>query len=568
MAELWSSKAALPRPQLGIPIGTCFVYEMDNSPTQERTLGRSQSETAILEDKQMSRLRRVTATTFAIAVLLSALTTMAQTRAYRGTFQSVRNLINRIDNQSDIFRTSLDTALDQSRIDGSNAEDNINLFVRDFDSAVDRLRDRFNSRQSTASDAQEVLTRASLVDRFLNRRRLDASVHQNWATLRLQLNQLADVYNVTWPTRQGRGQGRIGGQGRINEPPFGSTATNVLTGTYRLDTSRSDDPRDAANRATQNLPYRDRQRISDDVTARLESPDQIAIEVRGRRVTIASSRAPQIAFDADGSERVEQTQDGRSVRARATLTGDQLIVSSSGDRLTDFTVTFDPIDNGRRLSVTRRVYINGLTRPVVVQSTYDKIADIASFDIQGGSSSTIPTSGEFIIPNGETLIADLNDDLSTRTARDGQTFTATVRQPSQYEGATINGRVTRVQRGGRVTGRSELTLSFDNIRMRDGRSYRFAGILESVRLQNGDVVNVDNEGAVREDNQTTKTVQRTAIGTAVGAIIGAIAGGGKGAAIGAILGAGGGAGSVYVQGRDDLDLTRGTELTIRASAPQ
>jgi phage tail tape-measure protein len=81
-----------------------------------------------------------------------------------------------------------------------------------------------------------------------------------------------------------------------------------------------------------------------------------------------------------------------------------------------------------------------------------------------------------------------------------------------------------------------MTLTFDTIRLRDGRSYRFAGILESVRATNGDVVNVDNEGAVKDDNQTTKTVQRAAIGTAVGAIIGAIAGGGKGAAIGAIVG--------------------------------
>lgn len=514
----------------------------------------------------MSSLRRFTATAFAIAVLLSGVTAMAQQRVYRGTYQSVRNLINRIDNQSNIFRTSLDAALDQSRLEGTNAEDNINLFVRDFDASVDRLRERFNSRQSTASDAQEVLTRASLIDRFLSRRQLDARVHQNWATLRSQLDQLASAYNVSWPARQGRGQGR--GQGRINNPPYGSTASNELTGTYRLDVSRSDDPREAANRATQSLPYRDRQRISDEVTARLESPDQIAIELRGRRVTIASSRAPQIAFDADGNERVEQTQDGRNIRARATITGDQLIVSSSGDRLTDFTVTFDPIDNGRRLSVTRRVYVNGLTRPVVVQSTYDKTSDVASFDIQGGYNPSITTSGEFAIPNGETLIAELNDDLSTRNAREGQTFTATVRQPSQYEGAIIDGRVTRLQRGGRVSGRSELTLTFDNIRMRDGRSYRFAGILEGVRMQSGEVVNVDNEGAVRDDNQTTKTVQRTAIGTAVGAIIGAIAGGGKGAAIGAIIGAGGGAGSVYVQGRDDLDLMRGTELTIRASAPQ
>ena len=113
-----------------------------------------------------------------------------------------------------------------------------------------------------------------------------------------------------------------------------------------------------------------------------------------------------------------------------------------------------------------------------------------------------------------------------------------------------------------------MTLNFDTIRLRDGRSYRFAGILEAVRTARGETVRLDNEGAIREDNQTDRTVQRTAIGTAVGAIIGAIAGGGKGAAIGAIVGAGGGAGSVYVQGRDDLELEPGTELTIRSTGPR
>ena len=508
----------------------------------------------------MSTVRRMFAITFAIGVLLSGLTTMAQRTTYRRTNQSVRQLITRIENNTNIFRSSLDAALDQSSLDGTNAEDNINMFVQDFESSLTRLRQRVESRQATAADAQDVLDRAALIDRFVTRRRLASNVQRDWTNVRLQLNQLAQIYNVTWRSAQGRIT--RGGQ-------LPSTVTNALTGTYRLDASRSDDPREAANRATQGLPNRDRQRVNDEVTSRLESPDQIAIEVRGRRVSIASSRAPQITFDADGTERVETTQDGRNIRARATLTGDQLIVSSNGDRLTDFTVTFDPIDNNRRLSVTRRVYVSGLPRPVVVQSTYDKTSDIARFDIQNGYEPTVPVSnGDFIIGNGETLIAELNDELTTRNTRDGQTFTATVKQPSQFEGAVIEGRVSNLQRGGRVTGRSQMTLTFDTIRLRDGRSYRFAGILDSVRTPNGDVVNVDNEGSVRDDNQTTKTVQRTAIGTAVGAIIGAIAGGGKGAAIGAIIGAGGGAGSVYVQGRDDLDLTRGTELTIRASAPR
>ncbi len=507
----------------------------------------------------MIRAKRGFAATVAIGLLCVGFTAIAQQRSYRGTYQSVLQLIHRIEDRTDLFRNSVDAALDQSTLDGSSAEDNINLFVRDFDAAVGRLRERFGRRQSTAVDAQEVLNRGGAIDDFLKRRPADARTQRAWSNLRLQLNQLARAYSVTWPAR-----------GRVN-PGTGPYTSSRLTGTYRLDPTRSDDPREAAERATQSLPYADRQRISDEVTSRLESPDQLAIEVRGRTVTLASSRAPQISFEADGSERLEASRDGRTTRARATLTGNQLIVNSSGDRQTDFNVSFDPIDNGRRLSVTRRVYVQGLQRPVVVQSTYDRTADIARFDIQTGSDSlgtTGGTSGDFIVPNGETILAVLNEGLSTRNARDGQVFTATVQQPSRFQGAAITGRVSNLQRSGRITGRSEMTLTFDTIRLREGRSYRFAGILQSVRSTDGEVVKVDNEGSVKDENQTTKTAQRAAVGTAVGAIIGAIAGGGKGAAIGAILGAGGGAGSVYVQGRDDLDLNSGTELTIRASGPR
>jgi len=72
-----------------------------------------------------------------------------------------------------------------------------------------------------------------------------------------------------------------------------------------------------------------------------------------------------------------------------------------------------------------------------------------------------------------------------------------------------------------------MTLDFDDIRLRDGRSYRFAGLVEGVRTTNGETVRVDTEGAVRDESQTTKTEQRAAIGTAVGAIIRRHSRGGK-----------------------------------------
>ena len=103
--------------------------------------------------------------------------------------------------------------------------------------------------------------------------------------------------------------------------------------------------------------------------------------------------------------------------------------------------------------------------------------------------------------------------------------------------------------------------------MPNGTTYRFAVNIDSVRMANGDNVSVNNEGTVRDSNQTTKTVTRAGIGAALGALIGAIAGGGQGAAVGAAVGAGAGAGTVFIQGRDNIELTQGTEFTITASAP-
>ncbi|HVF50297.1 MAG TPA: YMGG-like glycine zipper-containing protein, partial [Pyrinomonadaceae bacterium] len=439
----------------------------------------------------------------------------------------------------------------------------------EFETATDQLRANFNSRNAAAADVQRVLDQGARINNFLSRNALTPRVQNDWATVRTDLDALANAYNVSWDWQNTRG----------GIPPVGGglgTAYGMdarLTGTFRLDPARSDNARTIAQNATRGLPYNERQRVYDALVARLESPDMLAIERRGSNVTIASSRAPQTTFEADGRERTETLPNGVVARVAASLAGDALTVSSQGYRENDFSVTFDPDDNGRTLTVTRRIYSERLTQPVVVQNTYDRVADIAQWNSVGGGGSlgypsNTTASGEFIIRDGETLVATLDNNLTTRDSKDGDRFTMTVRSPVQYEGAIIDGTVRGVERGGRITGRSGMALNFDTIRLRNGQTYRFAGFIDSVRTANGETVRVDNEGSVQDnESRGNTTAQRAAIGTAVGAIIGAIAGGGKGAAIGAVLGAGAGAGSVYVQGRDELELLSGTEVTVRASAP-
>jgi len=410
---------------------------------------------------------------------------------------------------------------------------------------------------------------------------------------------------------------------RTPQPRAATTTDTRLTGLYRLDLTRSDDPRAAAERATTFLPPGEQERVTESLTARLTSPDQIAIERRGQSISIGSTRAPRVNFEADGRTRSEQAGDGHTVTTRAALYGDQLMISSNASRDPDdeFSVNFDSLDNGTRLRVTRRIRDARVAQPVIVQSTYSKISPVARFNIYGepeaarttasarrgrdaarepqGDRRTAPpqearrqqqqqqqprsappvirhreqrppapVDESFVIGRNVQFIATLDNNVSTANAREGDRFTLTVREPSVFAGATIEGTVSRVNRSGRISGRSELTFNFERIRLRDGRTAEFAADIESVRPIGDDGVRVDNEGegSVQDsDSRSNRTTERAAIGAAVGAIIGAISGGGKGAAIGAVIGAGAGAGSVYAQGRDDLELGAGTEFILRAA---
>lgn len=474
----------------------------------------------------------------------------------------MRQLIDRLNVRSATFSRNLRQDLNRGRFSDRQSLDEVRRQLTDFETALVQIRNRVNSRQVTSSDARNLLERAAYLDRFIADRNLSYQTENNWSAMRTDLERLAGAFNIAW------------NWSNVPGVPAGSdTSTRRdLTGTFRLNTSRGDDVRRVIDEATRSLSSAERERVYDSLLRRFDPPQMLAIDRRGRSVTIASTRAPQINFTADGREQMETTPQGRQVRVRADLSGDTLTITRTGERANDFTVTFDPTSDGRELLVTRTLYSDRFNQPITVRTYYDRTSDVAQlniYDTNREDSNVVGGAvGSFVVPNGTQLVAVLNNDLNTQTIREGERFTMTVRSPGQFEGATIEGSVLNVDRGGRVTGRAEMTLDFDTIRLRDGRSYQFAGILETVREPDGDVVRVDNEGAVRESNQTEKTVTRTAIGTAVGAIIGAIAGGGKGAAIGAVLGAGAGAGSVYIQGRNDLELGAGTEVTVRATGPR
>ncbi|MGE0131838.1 MAG: hypothetical protein AB7U82_27455 [Blastocatellales bacterium] len=173
---------------------------------------------------------------------------------------------------------------------------------------------------------------------------------------------------------------------------------------------------------------------------------------------------------------------------------------------------------------------------------------------------------QLVVPDGIEMKIRLSSQISTKTNKEGDRFTAVVLDPTNYADAVIEGHIAKLNQSGKASGKTELALAFDSITMRDGRGGRFAAQVEKV-YQSETVKTVDEEGNVETSNRTKDTATRGIGGAALGAIIGGIAGGGKGAAIGAAIGGGVGVGSVFIQGGKELILEPGTEILIRSAAP-
>lgn len=208
----------------------------------------------------------------------------------------------------------------------------------------------------------------------------------------------------------------------------------------------------------------------------------------------------------------------------------------------------------------------GIERRGAISSDADSGAGVSPGGPTGGTRRA-SIRNEVIIPTDEVMIVELLSDLSTVASQQGDTFQARVLGPGEYEGAVIDGRVTRVKGPGKVRGTAELQLSFDHIRLLDNRSADMsAQVTEVIDMGNQGVGTVDSEGGVKGKDSTGSDVKKVGAATGIGAIIGAIAGGGKGAAIGAAIGGAVGTGGVLATRGSELRLPQGQQLRIRTDA--
>ncbi len=172
------------------------------------------------------------------------------------------------------------------------------------------------------------------------------------------------------------------------------------------------------------------------------------------------------------------------------------------------------------------------------------------------------------IPAGTRVPLSLKQAISTKTAREGDPVYAETAFPFVVNervvipaGTYIQGKITRVQRGGHVKGRAEVLIHFTSMIYPSGYTVMLGGSIENTPGAEHTTMK-DSEGTIRQDSDAGRKAKAAAGGATTGAVIGAITNGGKGAGIGAGIGGVAGLAVGMLSRGADVRLEPGTSIEM------
>ena len=172
------------------------------------------------------------------------------------------------------------------------------------------------------------------------------------------------------------------------------------------------------------------------------------------------------------------------------------------------------------------------------------------------------------IPAGTKVPLALKQAISTKTAKEGDpvycetTFPFVVNDRIVIPAGTyIQGKISHIQRAGRVKGRAELLMHFTSMIYPSGYTVMLPGSVENMPGADKTAMK-DSEGTVRQDSEKGKDIGTVASTASTGAVIGGLSAGGKGAGIGAAAGGLTGLAIAMLSRGSDVRLEPGTSIEM------
>jgi hypothetical protein len=174
------------------------------------------------------------------------------------------------------------------------------------------------------------------------------------------------------------------------------------------------------------------------------------------------------------------------------------------------------------------------------------------------------------VPEGTPLKVKLETTISTFGSKVGDPFNGKTIDPVTIAGktvipagATVEGRITRLNEPRRFKGRPTIGIFPEHIVLPDGQRFMLNAVLVDTNIHGTDVT---EEGQFKGAGHDRKDQIEVAGGTGAGMLIGGLIGGGPGLLVGGAIGAGATT-THWLTKRNSAVLPSGTELMLELSRP-
>jgi hypothetical protein len=191
-----------------------------------------------------------------------------------------------------------------------------------------------------------------------------------------------------------------------------------------------------------------------------------------------------------------------------------------------------------------------------------------------------PAPKAYTVPAGTKVLLQLRSSINTKSAKVGDgvylasIFPVTVGNRVMIpEGVYVQGVVDRVQRGGRLKGKSQLDMHFTSMIFPNGTVVEIPGTVDSLPGAKKQTVKDDQEGTIQQDGDKGRNAGDTAkIAIPAGAGVGTIGGAESGHPIeGGLAGLGAGLATVGLVSlftrNADVDIPSGTQVEMVLQRP-
>jgi hypothetical protein len=181
---------------------------------------------------------------------------------------------------------------------------------------------------------------------------------------------------------------------------------------------------------------------------------------------------------------------------------------------------------------------------------------------------------EVIVPEGTVIPIVITAFLNTRSTLVGDTVYAETIYPIWIQqrlvipkGSAIRGTVTEVAKPGKIQGKGQLAIRFNDILLPNGVKRDLSAAFRSIHSNGKEKIDPKAETVSKENSLNREDIGAIVGTTSSGAIVGSVVSGGSGALIGGGVGAAGGIATMLFSRNRDLVINPGTQFDLELKRP-